>query len=85
MNKYKIGDKVKIKKDIITEELFCNYLIPKIIKKLNYILTIKSVENNKFYIMKELYPHPCQWKDNNIKCLHIEPGPIESRFEILDL
>ena len=53
--------------------------------KINRILTIKEAKN-ELYIMEEL-PF-WAWSNKMIECLakdYIEPEPITSRFEILDL
>jgi len=85
--KYKVGDKVKLRKD----RLF----IPdaeESIKKTNSnrIVTIKEVENThcpEYYLVKENH---FGWTDDMIECLAEEYKeeifePILSRFELLDI
>ena len=81
--KYKVGDKVRIKKDIS----YSNFLIKRL-EKHNYILTIVKVKYDflddfsiiKYYIVKEI-------KFTVIKSSFIEGlyEPIKSRFDLLDL
>ena len=84
--KYKIGDKVKIKKidgfSYPVEEYFKKHSSER-------ILTIKEIDESitPSYLMKEI---DYRWKDYMIECLvkeYKEPElkPILSRFEILDI
>ena len=81
--KYKVGDKVRISKD-------CNVWedAEKILKSLDYVLTIRSIiKEYDYYTMKEV---SYTWADYQIEKI-ISPFPtrideiINSRFEILDL
>ena len=78
--KYKIGDRVKIKKkstyspDAITD-----------LKKVNYTVTIKKVEEG-YYIMEEI--SEWGWVDDNIERLIpevISLFPTTKRFELMDI
>ena len=87
MSKYKVGDKVKIKKQHECQAIL--NIMEKDIKNLNTnrIVEIKNISQH-FYHMKKI---KWVWTDNMIECLdseYKEPEifePIESRFEILDL
>ena len=90
--KYKVGDKVIIKKDPSYHPV-----VQVALEKHNWILTIVSIESSPlgaafpYYIMKEISWH---WNDGHIqkrctktkeRCGLKPPEPIENRFEILDL
>ena len=52
----------------------------------NRILTIRGIYNSNHYDMEEI--RKWSWDDDMIECLakdYVEPIPIKTRFEILDL
>ncbi len=79
--RYKIGDKVRIK-------LYAShhiYIKDGINSLTNKTAEIKEIQNDTFYIMKEITG---LWQDIEISCLvesYQEPVPIHTRWEILDL
>lgn len=82
--KYKVGDKVKIKKidgfHSLVEEYFRK-------NSPERVLTIKKIDKefSPSYLMEEV---PYKWKDKMIECVvekYKKPKPIESRWDILDL
>ncbi len=77
--KYKIGDKVIIRKDLN----YPNY-IREALKKIDYIVTIDRdiITNNEEYCFEEI---PGAWKEKAIVVQYYTPVPIYSRFDILDL
>lgn len=88
--KYKIGDKVEIKKELIPT--WSNYVKDFFQHPLSIILTIREVCQGEessggkdYYLMEEI---TFQWFDYDIKCLigeeSKEEESIKSRFEILD-
>ena len=81
MNKYKIGDKVKIVKD---SGIFYLPHVENILIETNYILTVKDFDVFGYCVMEEIEGG---WADYTIECLVEEEiyDPIYSRFEILDL
>ena len=81
--KYKIGDKVRIKKNYMGP---LNAMIKLKELNTNRVVTIKKV-CDYFYYMEEI---KWGWRDEEIECLvsvkdYKEPEPITSRFEILDI
>lgn len=83
--KYKIGDKVKIKRSHLWDK---NVLIA-FDKLLDKIVTIKGIDiHNQYYYMKEIN---WGWREWEIECLITrspekeEDKPIKGRYEILDL
>ena len=80
--KYKVGYKVRIKRDIG----YSHFSIKRL-EKHNYILTIERVIDDfptiKYYRVKEI--ELVAWPSCFIEGLYKEPIPVTSRFEILDL
>ena len=77
--RYKIGDRVKVKKD--------NNFYPEVVEFLKnleepYVVTIEKVFDSN-YEMKE--QQNWTWSDFYIEGISEPPIPIENRFEILDL
>ena len=85
--KYKIGDKVRIKKYIAG---CCNSTVREILKNNNYILTISELlpgKNWRGYYSYYVEEINFAWSEDIIECLYVEKiyKPIHSRFEILDI
>lgn len=76
--RYKVGDKIKIKKQDIYDSL-----IEKELKENNYILTISRIDNDVYHT-EEINTI---WDDEEIVGLveDLKCNPIKNRFEILDL
>ncbi len=81
--KYKVGDKVKIKRN--TTLLGYPEVVKSYLNKNNYILTIYDVNVEKECYEMDGWQGP--WSEGLIECLYIEPiyEPVKSRFELLDL
>ena len=77
--KYKVGDRVKAE-----EDLSYTYRFKKRLSELDppFVLTIKRVSNPGYYYVEE--NDNCWWR-GNIEGLYVEPIPVMSRFELLDL
>jgi hypothetical protein len=83
--KYKIGDKVILKDDVLCR----SGLVRDVIRECNNVVTIESLGSNT-YFMEEI---GWFYLENEIIGLYTkpkaepetEPKPIHSRFEILDL
>ncbi len=75
--KYKVGDRVKMKKSDFGHGAF--------LSKHNYVLTIKEYVNDNYYFMEE-DSYFC-YLESSIDSLYVEEvfEPIENRYEILDL
>ena len=82
---YKVGDKIKVKED---KPYTCDGV--KRLSQLDppFVLTVKRISrggsrsSNNYYYVEE--NDNCWW-NGNIEGLYIEPIPVMSRFELLDL
>ena len=76
---YKIGDKIKM-----VEHGAYTFSIAKKLAQLDppFVMTIKKTTTTGYYHMEE---NGNFWWKGNIECLYIEPIPIKSRFELLDI
>jgi hypothetical protein len=79
--KYKVGDRVKLKRDFEEyKDIYIYEDLNKAFDKLpNGIATIKTIFNT--YEMQEIGYY---WSEDKIEYL-VEPIPIQNRWEILDL
>lgn len=80
MMKYKIGDRVIIKKN----DEYISYA-QKRLREFGYVATIKEVENS-FYLLEEI---KCYWEEEDIEELFLSVKeffePITIRFELMEL
>ncbi len=77
--KYKVGDKIKI----VESEAY-SFTTRKLLKQLDppFVVTIKKTASTGYYYIEE--NDSCWWRDT-IESLYIEPIPVKSRWEILDI
>ena len=83
--KYKVGDKVKIYRDIN-----CSPYFKSILSILDYIITISKVycfnkKINPIEYSSEEFGNSVRWYEDEIDDSYIEPVPIKTRWELLDL
>ena len=81
LNELKVGDKVIMRKG----EDYYHTRTKEMLAKFNYVVTIEKISREGEIYWIEEDEGFTYWTESSIEELYIEPNPIQTRFEILDL